>query len=74
MITSGYQDTRVNNEDFAITPYIFSVVPNKGNKYKTYGFGLCWGWFAIFIAYSFKVPKGYKFFQWFGNTTKRLTK
>ena len=35
---------------------------------------LCWGWFAIFIAYSFKVPKGYKFFQWFGNTTKNLTK
>ena len=42
MITSGWQNTKDNGEDFAITPYVFSVIPANPNKHKTYGFGLCW--------------------------------
>lgn len=68
MITSGWQNTKDNGEDFAITPYVFSVIPANPNKYKTYGFGLCWGRLAIFIAYSFNI-KGLGFFKWVGKVT-----
>jgi hypothetical protein len=66
MIATGWQNTRENNEDFAITPYLFLVIPQKPNKYKTYGFGLCWGSKAVFVSYSFNVPKETKFFNWIG--------
>lgn len=62
-ITSGIQDTRDNCEDFAITPYLFFVKPFP-NKYKTYGIGLCWFWFAVFIGLTFNTPKQLGRFLW----------
>lgn len=37
---SGIKDTRNNNEDFAITPYLFGISV-KGES-KVIGFGICW--------------------------------
>jgi len=36
-----YQDTRTNNEDFVLTPYLFLVANMAA---KAYGLGLCWGY------------------------------
>jgi hypothetical protein len=55
-IVSGFQDTRTNNEDFAITPYLFSVHVNK--SLKIFGIGFCWGFYAIYIGIGFNVPNG----------------
>jgi hypothetical protein len=51
----GFQDTRTNGEDFAITPYLFSVYVNK--TIKVFGIGLCWGWYSIYIGIGFNLPK-----------------
>jgi len=40
------QDTRENGEDFALTPYLFSVYV----KNTAFGIGLCWGHKAIAIV------------------------
>lgn len=60
-IFTGYSDTRSNNEDFAITPYISSILVNT--DIKVIGIGLCWGYFSIFIAIGKNLPKGYPFFK-----------
>lgn len=54
---AGYQDTRINNEDFAITPYLFGVLTKKmpcyiDNKKRTaiiIGIGFCWMHSATYI-------------------------
>jgi len=51
MIT-GYQDTRDNNEDFALTPYLFFIYANVDDL-KIVGLGLCWGFISIFVAFLF---------------------
>lgn len=61
-ILSGFTDTRTNKEDFAITPYLFGVW-FTGDILKVYGFGLCWGYYALFISIGFNLPKGYPFFK-----------
>ena len=61
-LMSGYQDTRNNNEDFAITPYLFAVF-FEGRNTKVYGIGLCWFFHAIYIGVGFNVPKGYGGFK-----------
>jgi len=40
-----FQDTRNNNGDFAITPFLFGVYC-KEEVIKVYGIGICWGWYA----------------------------
>lgn len=60
-VIGGYQNTKTNNEDFAITPYLFGVYC-KG-KIKVYGIGLCWGFHSIYIGLGFNIPKGYEGFK-----------
>ncbi len=61
-IISGYQDTRTNKEDFAITPYLFGVWLN-GERIKVYGIGVCWGFYSLFIGIGFNIPKEYPTFR-----------
>lgn len=56
----SYQDTRWNNEDFALTPFLFLV---KCNEVRVYGVGICWGWFALSLCIVFNSPKNYPFFK-----------
>ena len=57
----GFKDTRKNKEDFALTPYLFSVVM-KGVCIKIFGIGLCWGYYSVYIGLGFNLPKNYKTF------------
>lgn len=49
----GYQDTRVNHEDFAITPFLGAVYVKK----RAYGISVCWGFWDVMIAIGFRIPK-----------------
>ena len=62
-IVGGYQDTRNNNEDIAITPYLFGVWVNKNTSMKIYGFGLCWIYSSVYIGIGFNIPKEYRGFR-----------
>jgi len=55
-IIGGYQDTRLNKEDFAITPYLFGVYVN-GSIIKVFGLGLCWGFYSAYLGLGFNIPK-----------------
>ena len=57
-----FQDTRTNDEDFAITPYIF-LVCGAVSKSHFFGLGLCWGYYSICFALGFNLPKNYKTFR-----------
>jgi hypothetical protein len=57
-LQGGFQDTRKNNEDFALTPYLFSVWVT-GQIISIYGIGLCWGYYSIYIGFGFNIPKGF---------------
>lgn len=61
-ILGGYQNTRLNNEDFAITPYLFGVYMN-GIVVKIFGLGLCWGHHSTYIGVGFNIPKNYPSFK-----------
>lgn len=61
-IVSGFQNTRKNKEDFAITPYLFGVWIQE-EIIKVYGMGLCWGFYSIYIGIGFNIPKGYGGFR-----------
>jgi hypothetical protein len=54
-IIGGYQNTKLNKEDFAITPYLFLVCATL-EIVSVYGIGLCWG---HYIGFGFGIPKGY---------------
>jgi|688.fasta_scaffold52260_12 hypothetical protein len=63
-LMSGFQDTRSNQEDFAITPYLFGVFnKHKLSKSSVYGFGFCWGFYAIYFSLGFNIPKGFPLFM-----------
>ena len=70
-LISGYQDTRDNGEDFALTPYLFSVVSTK-NFFKIYGIGISWGWWCIHIGFMFNAPKMLGWFIWLNGISKKL--
>jgi len=55
-IIGGFQDTRTNHEDFALTPFLYLVFVNKISK--AFGLGLCWGHCAVFLGISINAPKG----------------
>jgi hypothetical protein len=67
----GFQDTRTNSEDFAITPYIFGVYVNL--KIKVFGLGICWGWYSAYAGIGFNLPKESKkiSIRKYGNTIQR---
>lgn len=54
-----FQDTRGNNEDFAITPFLFSVIM-RGEIIKIYGLGLCWGHWSRYFAIGINVPDNWR--------------
>ena len=60
-LISGFQDTRTNKEDFALTPYLFGVWVN--GKAKVRGIGICWGYYSIFVALGFNIPKNLPIFR-----------
>lgn len=61
-IVSGFQDTRENKEDFAITPYLFGVWVT-GNEIKIRGIGICWGWYSFYIGIGTNIPNEYPTFK-----------
>lgn len=61
-IISGFQDTRTNNEDFALTPFLFGVFGHY-KIIKAYGIGVCWGYYSFFIALGFNIPKKFPTFK-----------
>ncbi len=58
----GFLDTRTNNEDFALTPYLFRVWMT-GKIIKVRGIGICWGYYSVFLALGWNLPKGYPTFK-----------
>jgi hypothetical protein len=54
----GFQDTRKNSEDFALTPFLLLVYVNQ-DKCKIRGIGICWGYSSVFLAFGFNIPKNY---------------
>lgn len=61
-IMGGYQDTRTNNEDFALTPFLFGIFVKKA---KLVGIGICWGWWSLSIGIALSLPKQIKSFHVF---------
>lgn len=61
-IISGFEDTRANNEDFAITPFLFGVWVTR-EIIKVYGLGICWGFYSFFIGIALNIPKQFPSFQ-----------
>lgn len=61
-ILGGYQNTKINGEDFALTPYLFLVF-TKLETVSVYGIGICWGFHSAYIGFGFGVPKNYKSFK-----------
>jgi hypothetical protein len=61
-IIGGYQNTKLNKEDFAITPYLFGVWTTL-EIVSVYGIGLCWGHHSVYIGFGFGIPKGYPTFK-----------
>ena len=55
-IQTGFQNTKNNNEDFALTPYLFTVFVQK-KILKIYGIGICWGFYSFYISLAFGVDK-----------------
>ena len=60
-ILGGYQNTKAK-EDFALTPFLFSVWIT-GDVIKVYGIGISWGWWNCYIALGFNIPPNYKSFK-----------
>jgi len=61
-IIGGYQNTKVNGEDLAITPYLFGVWVN-GKIIKVFGIGICWFFYSFYIGIGFNIPKKYPSFK-----------
>jgi hypothetical protein len=62
-IIGGYQNTKLNNEDFALTPFVFLVCPEKLKCLIIRGIGLCWGHHAVYIGVGFGIPKDFPCFR-----------
>jgi hypothetical protein len=58
----GYQNTKINKEDFALTPYLF-IVFEKLEIISAYGIGLCWGHHSTYIGFGFGIPKDFPTFR-----------
>lgn len=61
-IIGGYQNTKANNEDLAITPYLFGVLIN-GKATKVVGIGICWIYYSFYIGIAFGLSKEYPSFK-----------
>ena len=54
-----YQNTKSNNEDIALTPYLFGVYVNE-KIIKVLGIGICWIYWSFSVNIGFGIPKNYK--------------
>jgi hypothetical protein len=61
-IIGGFLDTRINNEDFALTPYLVSIIA-KGEIIRVYGIGICWGYYSFYLGLGFNLPSNYPAFR-----------
>ena len=61
-LIGGYQNTKSNKEDFALTPYLF-LVWFSGEVVKVYGIGICWGYHSFYIGIGKNVPKNINSFH-----------
>jgi len=64
-----YQDTRDNQEDIALTPYLFGTNTKVKNS-RIIGIGICWIYFAFHIGLGFNLPKGFPIYR---KSSKRNT-
>ncbi len=62
---AGTKDIRVNEEAFVLTPFFYFVQPH-GYRFKFYGIGICWGWWAIYFAGCTNWTKEASMFMWLG--------
>jgi hypothetical protein len=61
-LVSGFHNTKKVGEDFAITPYLFSVIVN-GDIIKVFGIGICWGYYSFYIGIGYNIPEKYRGFK-----------
>lgn len=61
-LIGGFQDTRTNEEDFALTPYFFGVWVT-GKIIKVRGLGFCWGYYSVYLGLGWNIPKNYPSFM-----------
>lgn len=61
-IIGGFLDTRSNKEDFALTPYLVSVIA-KVEIIRVYGIGICWGYYSFYLGLGFNLPSNYPAFR-----------
>ncbi len=61
-LISGYRNTKLDNEDLAITPYLF-LVWTKLEIISIYGLGFCWWNHSIYIGFGYGIPKTFPFFR-----------
>lgn len=67
-----FMDTRSNNENFALTPYLVGVWRPFRDTGHIAGIGLCWGWYRCYIGIGSNIPDTYSSFKTF--TKKDSTK
>ena len=58
----GFQDTRTNGEDFALTPYFFGVWVT-GEVIKVRGLGICCGYYSVYLGLGWNIPPNYPSFK-----------
>jgi hypothetical protein len=63
-ILIGFMDTRSNEEDLALTPYI-GLVYSKGRICQVYGLSFTWFYYSLYIALAINLPKKYPNFKIF---------
>ena len=61
-IIGGYQNTRTNKEDFALTPYLFSVWVTL-EIIKVRGIGICWGYHSVYLGIGWNIPPNHPSFK-----------
>lgn len=61
-ILFNYQNTKLNKEDLALTPFLFLISFN-GEKLKVFGIGICWLYSALAISIGFGIPKKFPTFK-----------
>ena len=59
-LQGGYQNTKNNNEDFALTPYLFLV--KYWGHIKVLGIGIGWGHYCFWFGIGYNVPTDVPYF------------
>ena len=61
-IIGGFQDTRENKEDLAITPYLALVMVNS-DGIIVLGISITWIYHTIYIGIGYNLPNNYQTFK-----------